>query len=219
MNAHTFAALVRERVPVVGVQITATLRTGIDAQFQRAVWSLADVLDNGLERNDRTRAHVHGKCLHRRIHFNDLSAGLSSASPEVEPVPLGQRDVIVPHKTPDSGSDQQAAAEHELFAIGSQLRTIGKLEEHRAHQRNAGAGILFHAGVNVRQQAIASLYITLANALVFRPVHPGLAVTRLFSGVGAINRIEGAKFHPARQQLRRRAAIEAADIRSHKTVA
>src|ERR1700751_4825879 len=118
LRAQEFAFLVGEGVSVIHVEISGAVWPGIDLELKWALGRLVGILDERLFGNNGAGAHIDRECVEGRIDLHLATTGLPVAGPVIDPIALRQRDRIASDKSPDLGSDQESAAEHEFFAVG-----------------------------------------------------------------------------------------------------
>ncbi len=231
----------REASAVVGVERAAAVRARVDVQLQRPVGHLFRALHQRLARDDGAGAHEHRQHLQRGRDRQQPQArtGIigwiarsrpaldgdhrlrrvchAQAGPVVVPVSRRQQHGIRRRLLPlRRRRHQQVRAPHELrrrCVVQRPLPVrVGELQEHRPHHRDPLARRLLRHRVDVGQQPVARLDRRPADRLVPAPVHPRLLRRRVLVGVVAAERVEHAELQPARQQLRRGRAHEAAEV-------
>src|SRR6267154_3941559 len=94
------------------------------------------------------------------------------------------------------------------------FRSVGKFQEKRANYWQSSTRQLLRSGIKIGHQFVSLFDVASTDGFLLRAMDPYLLVGRDVAGMITIDRLEGAKFEPLRQQLRPRTADKATHIRS-----
>ncbi len=177
------------------------------------------MLDQGLVGDDSAATHVERYFLEAGREAEFHATGELFTGPVVVPGARREFETQAVGHLVQFGRYQKILPEQKLFPVSVEALLLGVLQEERAHKRNTGPAGFLETGIDVREQPVAQLDVPFANGLVVGPMHPGLLISAALHGVVAKHRREGAQLCPARQEVGRRAASEAADVGAHEGIA
>ena len=193
-------AAIRVRPPVVLVQLEARGALRIDLQRHLVQRTLAGVLHDRTQRQDRAAADQEWQPIERRLDRHAAGPFVALARPEVEPGSAWQVDRPGRGALPGHRRHQQIVTPQVLMVERPRSRIVRIVQDERTHQRQAQRVGLPGQRVRIGQEPIAQLGVATADGLDLGAVGPG-HVLAPHPAVRAEDRAERTELEPARVEL------------------